>query len=164
MIEIIKTDKKVLDPSCGSKMFWFNKNNPDTIYGDIRSESHILCDGRTLNINPDVLMDFRQMPFLDNQFALIVFDPPHLKNLGHNSWMAKKYGILNSTWEKDIKLGFDECWRVLKNEGTLIFKWNENQIPKKKILEVIGKQPLFGHTSGRHEKTIWMTFFKNINN
>ena len=35
----------ILDPTCGSKMFWFDKNPDDVIFGDIRRETHTLCDG-----------------------------------------------------------------------------------------------------------------------
>jgi hypothetical protein len=40
--------------------------------------------------------------------------------------------------------GFAECFRVLQNGGTLIFKWNEAQIPVSKILELTNIQPLLG--------------------
>ena len=153
-------DKKILDACCGSKMFWFDKNNPDVLFADIRDESHILCDGRALNINPDMNIDFRKMPFGDNSFKLVVFDPPHLKNLGKNSWMAKKYGVLNSNWEEDIKKGFEECLRVLEPFGILIFKWNETQIKVSKILTLVNQRPLFGHISGKASNTHWMTFIK----
>lgn len=75
-------------------MFWFQKDHPNVVYGDIRSETHILCDGRTLTIQPDEIMDFRDIQYPDRSFKLIVFDPPHMKTLGKNSWMAKKYGVL----------------------------------------------------------------------
>lgn len=152
--------KKILDACCGSRMFWFDKNNPDAIYADNRKESHVLCDGRFLEINPDIIMDFTDMPFDDNTFSLVVFDPPHLVKLGKTSWMAKKYGILPDDWPRIINDGFKECMRVLKADGVLIFKWNETQIPVKKILSIIDKQPLFGHPTGRYNKTIWMTFMK----
>lgn len=153
-------EKKILDATCGSKMMWFDKNNPQTIYADNRTESHILCDGRTLEIAPDLEIDFTKMPFGENTFNLVVFDPPHLEKLGDKSWMKKKYGKLQPDWEVTIKQGFDECMRVLKPDGVLIFKWNENQIKIRKIIEVIGKTPLFGHPSGRFGQTIWMTFMK----
>lgn len=153
-------DELILDACCGSKMMWFDKNNENVLYADKRTESHILCDGRTLNIKPDLEMDFTDMPFEDNTFHLVVFDPPHLNKLGTGSWMAKKYGILSPTWESDIKAGFDECMRVLKLNGTLIFKWNENQIKINKVIQIIGVTPLFGHPSGRNGQTIWMTFMK----
>ena len=106
------TTKGVLDPCCGSRMFFFDKQNPNTVYGDIRQESHVLCDGRTLNITPDVIMDFRDLPFSDETFHLVIFDPPHLKQAGETSWIGKKYGVLNEDWQEDLSKGFSECWRV----------------------------------------------------
>lgn len=153
-------EKKILDACCGSRMFWFDKNNPDVLFADIRTESHILCDGRALEIKPDIEMDFTEMPFDDSSFRLVVFDPPHMKHLGKTSWMAKKYGVLKPTWQLDIKAGFDECMRVLQSGGTLIFKWNESQIKVNDILKLIPYKPLFGHTTGRQAKTIWMAFMK----
>jgi len=160
-IEKMKTDKLILDACCGSRMFWFDKSNKDVLFADIRDEVHVLKD-RTVKVKPDVIADFRQMPWEDDTFQLVVFDPPHLLKLGKTSWMAKKYGVLLPTWELDIKAGFDECMRVLKPMGTLIFKWNESQVSLKQILDIIDYEPLFGHTSGRHEKTKWVTFFKNV--
>lgn len=141
-------------------MMWFDKENPLALFTDRRTEEHTLCDGRVLEIKPDMEVDFTNMPFADETFRLVVFDPPHLKSLGRNSWLAKKYGVLLPTWELDIKAGFEECMRVLKQEGVLIFKWNENQVSINKVIEVISKQPLFGHPSGKHGQTIWMTFMK----
>lgn len=155
--------KKILDATCGGRMMWFDKENPNVVYADKRKESHILCDGRAFNINPDIEMDFTDMPFDDNSFKLVVFDPPHLHKLGNNTWMAKKYGVLLPTWETDIKGGFDECMRILEPYGVLVFKWNEAQITLNKILEVIRYKPLFGHPSGKHGRTKWMTFMKMPN-
>src|SRR6266403_2761609 len=101
--------KPILDACCGSKMFWFDKNNPNVLFADIRREEHILCDGRELKITPDVEMDFRKMDFKDNSFKLVVFDPPHLKSAGKDSYMAKKYGTLQPNWKEDIEQGFKEC-------------------------------------------------------
>ena len=156
------TDKLILDACCGSRMFWFDKTNPNVLFADIRDESHILCDGRELNISPDALIDFRDMPFADNTFQMVVFDPPHLHKLGKKSWMGAKYGILDPSWKTDIRRGFDECMRVLKPHGTLIFKWNEDQILVSQILNIIELQPLFGHKSGKQAKTHWMAFMKGV--
>jgi ubiquinone/menaquinone biosynthesis C-methylase UbiE len=154
------SDKHILDACCGSRMFWFDKNNSDVLFVDIRNESHTLCDGRDLQIKPDMISDFTRMDFNDDSFHMVVFDPPHLENLGKNSWMAKKYGVLSYTWKDDIKLGLTECMRILRPYGTLIFKWNESRIKVSEILELIPFKPLFGHTSGRQSKTIWMAFMK----
>jgi len=150
--------KPIIDVCCGSKMFWFDRNNSDTVFMDIRELEDTLCDGRKLVIKPDVIGDFRNIPYPDNNFKLAVFDPPHLVKLGENSWMAKKYGILSSDWKNDIKQGFEECMRVLEPYGILIFKWNEQQIKLSEVLSVIEFKPLFGD---RRSKTIWMIFMKN---
>lgn len=158
----MEKNKKILDVCCGSRMFWFNKKHPNALYTDIRELDTILCDDRRLEIKPDLIADFRELPFEDNTFKMVVFDPPHLKNLSQGTWMAQKYGVLFPTWETDIKQGFSECMRVLEPYGTLVFKWNEIQISTNKILEVIGKQPLFGHPSGKHGRTKWFVYMKCI--
>lgn len=152
--------KKILDACCGSRMFWFDKQNPDVLFTDIRTETHTLCDGSTLEIKPDMEIDFTNMPFEDSSFKLVVFDPPHLKHLAKNTWMAQKYGVLLPTWETDIRAGFEECMRVLETDGILIFKWNEIQIKLNQVLDAIGTKPLFGHVTGKHGRTIWMCFMK----
>ncbi|MDQ0270792.1 SAM-dependent methyltransferase [Cytobacillus purgationiresistens] len=151
-------EQRVLDACCGSRMFWFDKQNDDAVFMDIREVDDTLSDGRKLIVAPDVIADFRNMPFDDEIFYLVVFDPPHLINAGDQSWLAKKYGKLNiETWPNDIKQGFDECMRVLKPNGTLIFKWNEDQVKLVDVLKAIGKQPLFGN---RRSKTHWLVFMK----
>ena len=119
----------ILDAACGTRMFWFDKTNPNVLFADIRSESFTLSDGRTKDVAPDVVADFRSMPWPDNSFSLVVFDPPHLMNVGERSDMAKKYGKLGHYWREYIGQGFAECWRVLKPGGVLIFKWNQRDIP-----------------------------------
>ena len=74
--------------------------------------------------------------------------------------MALHYGRLPKDWQPLIRDGFVECWRVLDDYGTLIFKWSEHDIPVKKVIEAIGREPLYGHKSGRRQKTHWMCFLK----
>lgn len=149
---------KILDACCGSRMFWFDKHHEDTVYMDVRNITDTLCDGRTLEVSPDLIADFRNMPFDNESFYLVVFDPPHLKKVGETSWLAKKYGRLDELWQFDIRQGFAECMRVLKPNGTLIFKWNEDQIPLQEVLDAIGYKPLFGN---KRSKTHWLVFMKN---
>ena len=152
----------VLDATCGARMMWFDKTDPRAISGDQRTETHTLCDGRTLDIAPDVELDFRALPFPDETFRLVVFDPPHLTNVGHSSWLAAKYGRLLPSWQDDITAGFAECFRVLKPEGVLIFKWSEVQVPLADVLACTPERPLFGHT-GTNASTYWMAFMKEDN-
>lgn len=153
--------KTILDPCCGSRMFWFDKKHPAVIFGDIRTEQKELCDGRTLKVCPDVTLDFRDLPYPDRAFKLVSFDPPHLVRAGAESWMKAKYGVLNpDTWQEDLRRGFAECFRVLATEGVLVFKWNETQIRTSQILSLTDQQPLFGHPSGKKGGTHWIVFMK----
>ena len=151
---------RTLDPCCGSRMFWFDRKNSDVIFGDKRTEAHTLCDGRTLRIEPDILLDFTELPFPDHSFKLVVFDPPHLKYAGPKSWLLAKYGKLSTTWEDDISKGFSECFRVLASDGVLVFKWNQTQIKTSKVLKLTDVPPLFGHASGKASGTHWVVFMK----
>jgi 23S rRNA G2069 N7-methylase RlmK/C1962 C5-methylase RlmI len=100
------------------------------------------------------------MDIADQTFKLVVFDPPHLF-LGENSYMAQSYGRLDKqTWKEDISKGFYECFRVLKDEGILIFKWNECDVLLKEVLKLTTYKPLFGHPSGKAQKTHWVCFMK----
>lgn len=150
--------KTILDVCCGSRMFYFDKNNKNTIYMDNRKYEDVLCDGRKLEVKPDIIGDFRNIPFDDETFKLVIFDPPHLVRIGQSSWMVKKYGKLNKdTWPQDIKKGFEECFRVLVTNGILIFKWNEEQIKLSQILKCTDIKPLFGN---KRAKTHWIVFVK----
>jgi len=124
--------KLILDPASSMRSFYFNKKDDRVLFGDIREdETHVLCN------------------------------EPHLLNLSEKSWMRKKYGVLDKdTWRDDLRKGFGECFRVLKTNGTLIFKWNEHSIPLKSILELTDQVPVLGHPSGKRMNTHWVLFIK----
>ena len=143
-------------------MFWFDKEHPDALYMDIREiEEEALQNGQKFKVSPDVVADFRDMPFEDESFSLVVFDPPHYVLTGNGAWLNKKYGALNKeSWREDLRKGFAECFRVLKQNGVLIFKWNEYEISTKEVLALTDQKPLFGHKSGKQMKTHCITFMK----
>lgn len=155
--------KKILDVTCGGRTIWFNKFHPAAIYTDKRREKKgFVKERRLFEVEPDQIMDFRDLKFPDKSFKLIVFDPPHMKEgKAGTGVFKKKYGALNrDTWVQDLQQGFDECWRVLEDDGILIFKWAETQIKVKDVLAIFGKDPLFGHPTGKNGKTHWMVFMK----
>jgi len=147
-------------------MFWFDRKDSRAIFVDKRRESHTLTDkssaggSRELVIDPDLQADFTALPFEDESFSLVVFDPPHLIRNGKKGWLAKKYGKLEGDWREELRKGFSECFRVLKNEGALIFKWNEHEVPVSQILALTPERPLFGNRCGKTAKSHWIVFHK----
>jgi hypothetical protein len=145
---------------------WFDKRNPDVIFGDRRDETITVTDQshgriggtRMLRIDPDCVLDFRALPYDDGSFSLVAFDPPHLVRAGPRSWLAAKYGRLGADWRDDLRAGFAECFRVLKPDGVLVFKWSEVQIALRDVLALTPNRPLFGASGGRRSGTHWVVF------
>lgn len=153
---------RVLDMTAGSRMMWFNKFNPVATFMDKRVEHETLTTGHVINVDPDVVADWTEgIPFDNDTFDLVLFDPPHLIHAGQESWLRKKYGVIDAdNWQQIIKDGFDEGMRVLKPNGTFIFKWNDSQIALPELLKQIDYVPLFGQ---KRMKTHWLVFLKGCN-
>lgn len=83
------TRSKILDMSAGSRAIWFDKaSHPDRLFIDHRATA-----------NADIICDSKCLPLADNQYDLIVFDPPHTANSpdqqGH--WSPELYGLTEQT-------------------------------------------------------------------
>lgn len=158
----------ILDACCGSRMFWFDPADDRATFMDRRSESHVLPDKssrggvRALEIRPDVVADFTAMPFPDDHFHHVVFDPPHFRRNGATSWCRLKYGTLTVGWEAMLSKGFAECFRVLRSGGTLVLKWNECDIPLRTLLALTPYAPLYGNKSPKRVGTHWVVWVKGV--
>lgn len=179
-MEIYGHEKIILDATAGFRIMWFNKDHPNAVYLDERTDEEIYqgyCASLRVRNRPalkvrrpktkTVLSDFKHIPYSDNSFTLVVFDPPYHIKLSNSSWVNMRWGKLKpETWQSDLKQGFDECWRVLKPTGILIFKWNDKDIGSKQILKVLDRAPLFGHrfknntVKGTKRSTFWFCFMK----
>ncbi len=149
-------------------MMWFDKGDNRVVFADCRNEVMVIDhlpsqQGRSpKSIQPDVMHDFRNMNFPDESFYHVVFDPPHVRELSMKSVAGFSYGSLDKhCWRDDLTKGFAECFRVLKPNGTLIFKWSEVDIPLKEILSLTPEKPLYGHRSGKKANTHWVCFIKH---
>lgn len=161
---MIKAKTPILDVCCGGKMFYFDKEDKRVTFCDIRELETHLCDGRYFEIKPDIISDFTDLPFEDNSFVMVVFDPPHLiksTDTEPTGYQMIKYGALYNDWQDMIFKGFKECFRVLKPGGFLIFKWNETDIKVREVLALTDEKPIFGHKSGKRSNTHWLCFMKD---
>lgn len=156
----------IIDVCCGGKMFYFDKDDPRVLFQDIRSfKDKDIYKGRTFSVEPDIVGDFTSMPYPDESFSMVVFDPPHIKynpEAKKKGWQVEKYGWLpHGKWKEIISKGFAECFRILKPGGFLVFKWNETNIKVSEILKLTDQKPVFGHKSGKAAMTHWICFMKD---
>ncbi|WP_300667903.1 MULTISPECIES: SAM-dependent methyltransferase [Helicobacter] len=137
--------KPILDVCCGGRMFYADKENPNVLFCDKRFfETTFKKVGKDekFSVKPDRIVDFRDLPFKNESFYLVIFDPPHILRGSQKSFMVQKYGKLDKSYREDLAKGFCECMRVLKSNGTLIFKWSEAQIALSEILKCFNQEPL----------------------
>lgn len=149
----------ILDATCGGRHIWYDKARDDVIYVDRR----ILPKGTipirpNWEVRPTVCASFTALPFRDETFDLVVYDPPHIiRDNPSKSFLRTKYGELRlNSWRETLREGFDECWRVLKMGGTLHFKWAESNVPLKEVLRLFPINPLF---KNKHDVS-WSVFVK----
>ena len=76
---------------------------------------------------------------------------------GKTSWLNIKYGKLPEEWESWMAKAFAECFRVLKTDGILVFKWNSTQIPFAKVIKLSPYRPILGD---QRASTRWTIFVK----
>lgn len=155
----------VLDACCGPRMMWFDETDSRARFLDNREGIYPIDVGTPgtvgrspIVVAPDIVADFTALPYPDNSFWHVVFDPPHVKRKEARGAVTKRYGVLNGDWRGMIQKGFAECFRVLRPNGTLVLKWGTTQIGIKEILELTPHKPLYGHQTRKH--TIWCSFIK----
>ena len=165
------SSKTILDATCGGRSIWHpeNKEREDTLYIDRRKEEPGFYgqEGRSYAVQPDRVEDFRDLPFDDESFKLVIFDPPHVvKENGMESisgHIEKKYGALHAeTWQSDLRKGFEELFRVLEEGGTLVFKFADNHVDFQDVLDLAPVDPLVGTMTKRKQnhETRWFVFQK----
>ena len=154
--------KRVLDMCCGPRCFYFDKADTRVLACDVRTVNFTNQLNRTCIVAPDLLQDFRHLPEeWSGRFDLVLFDPPHLAHAGEKSWLRAKYGVLDRTnWRADLAAGFAEGFRVLREGGTLLFKWAETQIKVSEVLKLTEQKPLIATRFPTKSGTHWMVFYK----
>jgi SAM-dependent methyltransferase len=161
----VEVGASVLDACCGTRSMWFDRADGRALFLDNRRESLAVDVGTPgtigrspIVIAPDIVGDFTALPFADESFSLVVFDPPHVQRNEALGAVTRRYGVLNGDWRQMLREGFAECLRVLKPNGVLVFKWGESQFRVAEILALAPVRPLFGHHTSK--TTYWAVFMK----
>jgi tRNA G10 N-methylase Trm11 len=138
----------ILDATAGNRSMYTNKYSENIVYLDRQRE---------LYIKPTIFADSQQLPFKDKSFDIILFDPPH-------QWASgEKIPVYGAPYRKKILLTMGtkghtyygveqyknkrqliryiyqsqkEFKRVLKDDGVLMLKWCEVEIPLDRLLQV----------------------------
>ena len=132
---------------------WWDKSHPDVLYMDKR----VVPPGSIVQqpmwaVEPDLVADYTALPFPDETFEMVVYDPPHAPIT--TGIIASKYGTMTDLDE--ITAGLRECLRV--SRGWVVFKWSEAPFPVGEVINRLGVQPMFGHTTAKSGSTIWCVF------
>ncbi len=111
-----------LDPTWGKGNFWTKWRPATLIASDI--VQHLSPQGYSV--------DFRDMPWEDDQFGAVVFDPPYKLNGTPSLDMDESYGVhIPARWQDRMALvtdGVQECARVLAPGGFLLVKCQDQVV------------------------------------
>ena len=144
----------ILDATAGGRMMWFDKNPDDVLFVDRRVvPPGTKGQGSLWEVNPDIVASFESLPFSDDTFEMVVYDPPH-RNLSPDSIMGLTYGSITDL--DTVVAGLHECLRVSRR--WVVFKWAEASHKVSDVLALTDARPLFGHTTAKSGKTIWVVF------
>jgi len=164
------TGKSVLDATTGGKHIWHgeSKDADRVVFMDRRAvETGTIEQQPNWEVAPDIVADFRELPFKGDSFDLVCFDPPHRITDGGmesiSGIIETKYGALRAeSWQSDLLTAFNELWRVLKPGGVLTLKWNDATRENGEVLDQLPETPLYGtNTNKKESETSWWVFHKS---
>ena len=155
--------KPVLDATAGNRHMWGRNKHPDGV---------IFLDKETnLRIKPDVIATWDQIPYPDDYFHCIIFDPPHVfsetsmynKDPQARPNGAKKipgwYGAFKDKREAIIQIhGAQKEFARLAPR--MCFKWNDASLSIDRILTVFTEWDVQfmeqAPTRGKKPSTWWV--------
>ena len=155
----------VLDATAGNRMMWPNKNPPNIIFMDKEID---------LRIPPDIICVWEYLPFRDEVFFNVIFDPPHMR-LGRTSRYRDPKGVTShGTWWGFVKNKPDLIRSTMKAQKEfsrvstrLSFKWNETHYKLYEILKcfmdwvLVDKREYVSNKKHGKSKTWWLRFIKS---
>ena len=111
---------------------------------ELRIEPDITID-RNRERRPKIQAVWQHLPFRDDYFERILFDPPHLLREPSgwaNTDLWRHFSWFSSPAEarKIIYQAFKEILRVLRPGGVCIFKWNDTEKPLNWIIAIAPRE------------------------
>lgn len=153
----------MLDATGGTRQMWPCKNPPLVVFMDKNLESYR---------PPDVFGVWEHLPFKDNAFETVIFDPPHKlgRTTGRGKWATPSHpeywgiDISKIKFRTGVYRGTREFLRVAKR---LCFKWNDIELNPDRVLTLFPKEWKEIHRLEIRKNiktktvTYWITFVKN---
>jgi len=124
----------MLDVTAGNRMMWQDKEHPLFVFMDKNIHA---------SRPPNVFGVWEHLPFRDDSFETVFFDPPHKFNRRSGFWADPKssnyYGadIRREKLVSGIYRGTRELLKVAKR---LCFKWCDDEISLGRILSLIPRE------------------------
>jgi len=161
---------KILDATAGSRSIWYQKNHPFVTFMDKRkvdiwdkTKNKKFSSTRRIKVDPDVVSEWKDAPFPDEHFDMIIFDPPHLirKREWSDSSMVTRYGKLyQDNYKQVLQEGIKKLFNILKQEGIFILKWCDTDRSVDEIIKLCPYKPMVGTRTGQGNKNHWILFIK----
>lgn len=125
----LNDDYLILDPTFGLGVFW-KAWQPQHFFSSDLDPTKAGSVGEAA--------DFTNLPWEDDSFDAVVFDPPYKLN-GTPSGTDERYGVhLPTRWQDRMRLcrdGITECLRVLKPRGFLLVKCMDQVVSGAKVFQ-----------------------------
>jgi SAM-dependent methyltransferase len=115
-----RDDSRILDVTANNRRMWQGvSRSADVMFADIDP-----------NVRPNVVADFRALPFAADTFDVVVFDPPHLPaaaaSAKSNGGMVQRYGLKHAPRADNVSAIFSpfltEAHRILRPDGLIFAK------------------------------------------
>lgn len=121
----LKREWHTLDPTHGRGVFWKLWRPNRLVWHDILEE----CSSGGVSV------DFRHLPWAEQTFDAVVFDPPYKLNGTPTKAIDERYGVdVVMSWRDRMKLiaeGTAECCRVCNDVGYVLVKCQDQVVSQK---------------------------------
>jgi len=114
-------DSQIADVTYGRGVFW-------------RKCPHLQVDGSDIVTRPDAAYDFRDLPYADESYDIVVLDPPYIHSPGNHTTdhryqnAATTKGMLHRDIRELYRDGMREAMRVVRSDGGQVWVKCKDQV------------------------------------